>query len=144
MATLLELYQIEVDSKKDPMMDGSPAGEIDTNIEEAVQLRDKIRMALVVHARSLLAGGKLDLGGSPSEKWPVDEDGTNTNVNTAIAWAQRVVASPEAMTDVAMRLALAGGEGFTRAQILDAGDGAIKSAIEPLIPALAKGMHPGR
>lgn len=141
MALLTELDKIERDSTSTP---GSPA---DPEVLAAIALRAKVRTILYLHAKTLLGGGTLTIEGRAA--YPDPESGQERN--EAIGWAQRVMSNVDGVLPAAFRIALANGADASAALILALGsstdpavDTSLKEAFAPLIPLLAKGMHPGR
>ena len=125
MATLLELNTIEVNSTAEP---GDPAN---PDIVAARELRAKIRSAVIKRAGALL-GRSL----------PTEDRGEALE---ALAWAQQTLQNPSAAASVVLRLALARAPGAaTPSAILSAADQTIEDVITPILPLLAKGLHPGR
>ena len=131
MATLRELYDIEVDSRN--------AVNSDPEVMNAANLRARMKVAVRVHARTFLNGDTIEFG-NPSRTYPAGPQ----EANEAIAWAQKVIASPDRAVEDLLGLALAGAEQLNVTQILERDDTQLKAGIEPLIPMLAKGMHPGQ
>ena len=123
MATLLELHTIEANSQADP---STATGDV----LAAVQLRQKVRTAVIKRA-SIVLGTALPTG---------DTRGVALEL---LAWAQRAVNSPDAAAGTVLRLTLASVATASVANILGATDQAIEDSIVPILPLLAKGMHPG-
>ena len=125
MATLLELFTIEVNSQKDS------AVETDPDVLAAIDLRRKVRSAVLQHAKDTL-------------QTALPNDDTRNDALELLAWAQRMVTSPDSNSSIMLRLLLAANAVNTPSQILGASDGTIESALTPILPLLAKGLTVGR
>ena len=121
MATLLELYTIEANSQGDP-------ASVDPDVLAAIDLRRKIRSAVLQHATDVL-------------QTPLPTDDTRNDALELLAWAQRAIAAPDTEAARVLRFILAVNAAATPAQILAATDATILSAIEPVLPMLAKGTR---
>jgi hypothetical protein len=132
MATLLELNTIEVNSTADPGGDPSaePPVPPDPDIVAARALRAKVRTAVIKRAGVIM-------------QTALPTDGTRGPALELLAWAQRTVNSPEGSTATVFRLTLVNVAASTVGNILAASDQAIENSIAPMLPLLAKGMHPG-
>ena len=122
MATLLELYTIEANSLKNPEV------EVDADVLAAIDLLHKVRSAVMQHAADVLGT-------------PLPTDDTRADALELLAWAQKAVVSPDAETARVLRFVLATNAAATTAQILAVTDATILSAIEPVLPFLAKGTR---
>ena len=124
MATLLELYTIEANSELG-RADPAPT---DPDVLAAIDLRRKVRSAVVQHAKDVLQAS-------------LPTDDTRNDALELLAWAQRAVGSPDGEAGRVLRFILAVNAAATPAQILAATDVTILSVIEPVLPMLAKGTR---
>ena len=122
MATLLELFTIEVNSQKDS------AVETDPDVLAAIDLRRKVRSAVLQHAKDTL-------------QTALPNDDTRNDALELLAWAQRAVGGPDGEAIRVLRFLLAVNAAATPAAILAATDATILAAIEPVLPFLAKGTR---
>lgn len=123
MATLLELATIEKNS--------TDLASVDPDVVAAVELRSRVRVACLKKASAILL---VPLPTDPDLRGPALEQ---------LAWAQRVVANPEAYSNAVFRVALGGASpAATVAQILGTSDANIEATIIPILALITKGLHP--
>lgn len=93
------------------------------NLGNDSDLRNKSEVAVLVAANNVLRGA--------------------TPVDAEVGWAQAVLASPAMWAQRALWVALAQNKDLTVVQITGASDADLQTAIDAVVPVLARGMTPG-